>query len=135
MEIKSLLSMGCLAAGLWYLFVLIRQYLRDRKRELVPAIGHVVYMEQRQLAQGRMSFTPVYEYLYGNQRYCKVYGDSTRLCDGVRSILGTAFVVGSAIPLLVDQNDPEYAVVNDYSRYMPLWQMIVFVMIGLFCFG
>lgn len=135
MGFDTLVSFTFLIMGLWSLYQYIRQYLRNRRREFAPVIGTVVYMEEQYLTNGQTIYTPVYQYECGGLIYQKVHNDSTKLRDGVRGVLGSTFVVGSSIPLLVDRNEPEYAVVNDYSRHMLLWQSISFLVIGLYIFG
>lgn len=135
MGFDTLISFAFLIAGPWSLYQYIRQHLRDRRREFTPVVGTVVYMEARYLTNGQTRYTPVYQYECDGQVYQKVHNDSTRLRDSVRGVLGSTFVVGSCIPLLVDRNEPEYAVVNDYSRHMQLWQGICFLIVGLYVCG
>ena len=134
MGIGTLISAGCLIGGLWSVIAFVSQYIRDRRRSFDCVIGTVVYIETQHGSSGRNIYTPVYQYEFGGQVYQNVHHDSTMLRVIHQGLRGPAFVVGSTIPLLVDRNDPAYAMVNDYSRYMMLWQGLGLLLIGLFCF-
>ena len=111
-----------------------RQYLQNRRRSFAPVFGKVVYIETRYGSKGRITYTPVYQYEYGGEVYQRVYDDRAQIASRYLAARGSSFVVGSLIPVLVDRDDPEYAVVNDYSRYMLLWRGLGLIIIGFFLF-
>ena len=134
MQVHGFICAGFLIAAACSFYQYLCQRIRDHKRNFVFMIGSVVYMEQRSSSKGRTAYVPVFHYEYGGLDYYKIHNDSTFLPSRFHSSLTSAFRVGSSVPLLVDQDDPEYALVNDYSMHMHLWKCFVFLFMGIFVF-
>ena len=128
----TLLLMGLI--GLYGFFSSLRTVLRDRKRSLVPAEGTVVELERKQDAEGFVSYTPIYEYHYlGKTHRGKHRISSSKIGKGMKVESASKYAPGTAIPLLIDENDPGFSTVNDRSKGLPLVALVLFFLVGAGC--
>lgn len=128
----TLLLMGLI--GLYGFFASLRTLLRDRKRSLVPAEGTVVELERSKDAEGFVSYTPIYEYRYLGQSYRGKHRVSSSKY-GKRMTVESAsrYAPGSTIPLLVDEHEPAFSLVNDRSKGLPYLATVLFFLTGCGC--
>ena len=130
------LLLACfLIGGSWSILRFIPQYLRDCRRSFELVVAKVVYMEERYIHKRGIAYAPVYQYEYDGEVYQRVYPDSALESNRFLPGRSPAFSVGSFLTVMVDRDDPEYAVVRDYTRYMPLWKGLVLSIVGCILFG
>ena len=114
----TLLLMGLI--GLYGFFTSLRTLLRDRKRSLVSAVGTVVEVERCKDAEGFVSYTPIYEYIYLGKSYRGKHRiSSSKYGKNMTVESATKYEPGSTIPLLVDEHEPAFSLVNDRSKGLP----------------
>ena len=128
----TLLLMGII--GLYGFISGLRTVLRDRKRSLVPGTAVIVGMEQQKDREGFVSFTPVYEYHYAGQSYRGKHRiSSSRYGKGMHIETATKYTEGTQVPILIDENDPSWAVINDRSKNMGIPVLVMFLILGIGC--
>lgn len=128
----TLLLMGLI--GLYGFFTSLQTLLRDRKRSLVSAEGTVVEVERSKDTEGFVSYTPIYEYIYLGKSYRGKHRiSSSKYGKSMTVESATKYEPGSTIPLLVDEHEPAFSLVNDHSKGLPYLATVLFLLAGCDC--
>ena len=128
----TLLMMGVIT--LYGFFTGLRTMLCDRKRSLVSAEGTVLRLEETRDSEGFISYTPIYEYRYLGKTYQGRHRvSSSKYAENMTIKAATKYVPGTAIPILIDENEPGFSMVNDRSRSFPLIFTALFLLAGCGC--
>ena len=128
----TLLLMGII--GLYGFFSGLKTILRDRKRSLVPCTAAIVGMEREQDGKGFVSFTPVYEYRHAGRSYRGKHRiSSSKYGKGMRVEAATRYAEGTQVPILIDENDPSWSIIDDRSKNMGIPVTVLFLIAGIGC--
>ena len=120
--------------GLYGFFSGLKIILRDRKRKLISATAAIVGMEQKKDGEGFVSFTPVYEYMYLGKAYRGKHRiSSSKYGKGLHIEAASKYTEGTQVPILIDENDPAWSMINDRSKNAGIPVTLLFLTVGVGC--